>query len=181
MPCNVLQPPSTFYSSYCSHHPLLPLSPPPPPSYLLPFSFSLLLSPLLLYSPLSFLCRGGVRSKFNFHRATPLTYHPLFLFIRHPPPFPSSFVLSSSLHSGNPEDSGKEATGCIPCDKLRGSIIHGNLLRLCLRRGCSFLASPTSCDLHRERTMCEVVLRAKYWKHVTPRKCSNGDSSFSSS
>ena len=43
-----------------------------------------------------------------------------------------------SLHSGNPEDSGKEATGCIPCDKLRGSIIHGNLLRLCLRRGCSF-------------------------------------------
>lgn len=86
-----------------------------------------------------------------------------------------------SLHSGNPEDSGKEATGCIPCDKLRGSIIHGNLLRLCLRRGCSFLASPTSCDLHRERTMCEVVLRAKYWKHVTPRKCSNGDSSFSSS
>lgn len=43
-----------------------------------------------------------------------------------------------SPHSGNPEDSGKEATGCIPCDKLRGSIIHGNLLRLCLRRGCSF-------------------------------------------
>ena len=100
MPCNVLQPPSTFYSSYFSPSPSSSSSPtpppPPPPSCLLPFSFSLLLSPLLLYSPLSFPRRGGVRSKFNFHRATPLTYHPLFLSVRQPPPFPSSFVLSSS-------------------------------------------------------------------------------------
>lgn len=43
-------------------------------------------------------------------------------------------LLLPSLHSGNPEDSRKEATGCIPRDKLRGSIIHGNLLlRLCLK------------------------------------------------
>lgn len=31
-------------------------------------------------------------------------------------------------HSGDPQHPGKEATGCIPRDKLRGSIIHGNLL-----------------------------------------------------
>lgn len=29
--------------------------------------------------------------------------------------------------SGDPQHSGKEATGCIPRDKLRDSIIHGNL------------------------------------------------------
>lgn len=112
--------PSSFFSS-------------PPPSSRSPFPSR------SLYSPLSLPRRGGVRSKFNFHRVTPLTYHPL---CSSPPdsPFPSF----PSLHSGNPEDSRKEATGCIPCDKLRGSIIHGNLLRLCLKTlwTLSFLAYP---------------------------------------
>lgn len=35
--------------------------------------------------------------------------------------------LRSPYPSGDPQHSGKEATGCIPRDKLRGSIIHGNL------------------------------------------------------
>lgn len=101
---------------------------------LLSFSFSLSLSLPSLYSPLSFPCRGGVRSKFNFHRVTPLTYRPLSLSLSLSLHSRLPSLLLPSLHSGNPEDSRKEATGCIPRDKLRGSIIHGNLLlRLCLK------------------------------------------------
>lgn len=63
---------------------------------LLSFSFSLSLSLPSLYSPLSFPCRGGVRSKFNFHRVTPLTYRPLFLSLSlsTPDSLPSFFLLS---------------------------------------------------------------------------------------
>ena len=63
---------------------------------LLSFSFSLSLSLPSLYSPLSFPCRGGVRSKFNFHRVTPLTYRPLSLSLSlsTPDSLPSFFLLS---------------------------------------------------------------------------------------
>ena len=134
MPCNVLQPPSTLSSTPPTALPLL--------SLLLLLLLLHLLPPLVLilplvpslYSPLSFPCRGGVRSKFNFHRVTPLTYRPLFLSLSLSLHSRLPSLLLPSLHSGNPEDSRKEATGCIPRDKLRGSIIHGNLLlRLCLK------------------------------------------------
>lgn len=96
MPCNVLQPPSTLSSTPPTALPLL--------SLLLLLLLLHLLPPLVLilplvpslYSPLSFPCRGGVRSKFNFHRVTPLTYRPLFLSLSlsTPDSLPSFFLLS---------------------------------------------------------------------------------------
>lgn len=64
------------------------------------------------------------------------TYLPTYL--RPHPSFTSSssfFFFSTSpitpprspYRTGDSQHSGKEATGCIPRDKLRGSIIHGNL------------------------------------------------------
>lgn len=96
MPCNVLQPPSTLSSTPPTALPLL--------SLLLLLLLLHLLPPLVLilplvpslYSPLSFPCRGGVRSKFNFHRVTPLTYRPLSLSLSlsTPDSLPSFFLLS---------------------------------------------------------------------------------------
>lgn len=112
---------------------------------LFPFSLRhrspIVLLPLACYhhalaTPLALSRRGGVRSKFNFHQPTPLTYLPS----ASPSPCfsttssASSFFSTSPItppgppyHSGDPQHPGKEATGCIPRDKLRGSIIHGNL------------------------------------------------------
>lgn len=126
MPCNVLQPPSTLL--LLLHLPLLSLL----LLHLLPplvLIFPLALAAFALFTPLVPLpWRCSIEIQFP-------PSHPSHL----PPPVPLSTRLPSlllslpSLHSGNPEDSRKEATGCIPCDKLRGSIIHGNLLRLCLK------------------------------------------------
>lgn len=95
MPCNVLQPPSTlFHSSYRSISLFFLFSSSSSTFCLLSFSFSLSLPLPSLYSPLSFPCRGGVRSKFNFHRVTPLTYRPLFLSPSDSLPFFFRFLLS---------------------------------------------------------------------------------------
>lgn len=125
MPCNVLQPPS---NSPLSRPPSLPLSRAFSSVPLFPRATH---HPALAAPALS--RRGGVRSKFNFHRPTPLTYLPTFGLIPllPPPPPPSLHFLyfppRLPYRSGDPQHSGKEATGCIPRDKLRGSIIHGNL------------------------------------------------------
>ena len=114
---------------------LLLLSPFLPSSHLhlsLSLRAATLLVPLLLCyrhpalaTPPTLSRRGGVRSKFNFHRPTPLTYLPQtpFLFIS----FSTSPTKPPPHRSGDPQHPGKEATGCIPRDKLRGSIIHRNL------------------------------------------------------
>lgn len=153
MPCNVLQPPSSHPFHLRSS---LSLS-------LFPFSLRhrspIVLLPLACYhhalaTPLALSRRGGVRSKFNFHQPTPLTYLPS----ASPSPCfsttssASSFFSTSPItppgpphHSGDPQHPGKEATGCIPRDKLRGSIIHGNLQApLFKRRPFSHLAWPPS-------------------------------------
>lgn len=51
--------------------------------------------------------------------------------------------------SGDPQHPGKEATGCIPCDKLRGSIIHGNLQAPLFKRRPSRIACRPGCRQQR--------------------------------
>lgn len=135
MPCNVLQPPSTLSSTPPTALPLL--------SLLLLLLLLHLLPPLVLILPLALATFALFTPLVPLPRRCSIEIqfppsHPSHL----PPPVPLSLSLHSrlpslllpSLHSGNPEDSRKEATGCIPRDKLRGSIIHGNLLlRLCLK------------------------------------------------
>lgn len=124
MPCNVLQPPSTFYSSYHTISLFLLYS---------SFAFSFCTIQRSRSSVVAVFDRNSISTGLPLSPTTPLLLYATLC----------SLLLSlPSLHSGNPEHPGKQATGCIPCNKLRGSIIHGNLLRLCLRRGCSFFASP---------------------------------------
>lgn len=132
MPCNVLQPPSTPPTYSISLFFLLFSS------SIFSFSFSLSLALFAPLAPPPWRCSIEIQFPPSHPSHLP---PPLLLSTRLPLPFFSSFP---SLHSGNPEDSRKEATGCIPCDKLRGSIIHGNLLRLCLKTlwTLSFLAYP---------------------------------------
>lgn len=121
MPCNVLQPPT-----------LPPLRPSSPVFIsLFPSALPLSWSPSSVLPPPRFSRPSGSLPSWRCS-----------IEIQFPPTHPSHLpTLSPFLylllyisyetpphHSGDPQHPGKEATGCIPCDKLRGSIIHGNLL-----------------------------------------------------
>lgn len=137
MPCNVLQPPSPPFPPAALGLSLFPpLFCPPLPAAT---------TPLHSHPSDSLHRRSGVRSKFNFHRPTPLTYLPSATLFHLPPSFSTSPVTPTRPPRTVRETlgtRGKEATGCIPRDKLRGSIIHGNLQAPLFKRRPASPGSP---------------------------------------
>lgn len=132
MLCNVLQPPSTL------HSPVFHLSLLLPPPHLSPSCPLHRLLPPRRSSDSTPSWRCSIEIQFPpAHPSHLSTFNPLALSLVVLFSTSSSSSPSSSIspitpprlphYSGDPQHPGKEATGCIPRDKLRSSIIHRNL------------------------------------------------------